>query len=376
MSRFKNYKIAITLSLMLTIILAFLIFFIFYLLEINSYIKESTSFIIVILIFFFCSAVLIHFRIERFILNKVKGIYSDLLPSGVSQNKMTIQSDIEVLKKGLRKFADDKKLEIELLKDKENYRKEFIGNISHELKTPLFTIQGYVLTLLQGAVKDKEVRDKYLKRTAKGVERLIYVVKDLDLITQFESGIKSIDRTSFDLIKLIENVFDLLEMRATKNAISLIFDKEYLNPVMVHADEERIQQVLTNLIINSLKYGVENGKTEVAIQDVNSEKIVIRVSDNGEGIAEEHIPRLFERFYRVDKTGNRKQGGSGLGLAIVKHIIEAHQEKLVVESTLGVGSEFSFTLQRITETIHSPVTNGISFGKQVLSRKNNNKIDH
>ena len=376
MSRFKNYKIAITLSLMLTIILAFLIFFIFYLLEINSYIKESTSFIIIILIFFFCSAVLIHFRIERFILNKVKGIYSDLLPSGVSQNKMTIQSDIEVLKKGLRKFADDKKLEIELLKDKENYRKEFIGNISHELKTPLFTIQGYVLTLLQGAVKDKEVRDKYLKRTAKGVERLIYVVKDLDLITQFESGIKSIDRTSFDLIKLIENVFDLLEMRATKNAISLTFDKEYLNPVMVHADEERIQQVLTNLIINSLKYGVENGKTEVAIQDVNSEKIVIRVSDNGEGIAEEHIPRLFERFYRVDKTGNRKQGGSGLGLAIVKHIIEAHQEKLVVESTLGVGSVFSFTLQRITETIHSPVTNGISFGKQVLSRKNNNKIDH
>lgn len=376
MSRFKNYKIAITLSLMLTIILAFLIFFIFYLLEINSYFKESTSFIIIILIFFFCSAVLIHYRIERFILNKVKGIYSDLLPSGVSQNKMTIQSDIEVLKKGLRKFADDKKLEIELLKDKENYRKEFIGNISHELKTPLFTIQGYVLTLLQGAVKDKEVRDKYLKRTAKGVERLIYVVKDLDLITQFESGIKSIDRTSFDLIKLIENVFDLLEMRATKNAISLIFDKEYLNPVMVHADEERIQQVLTNLIINSLKYGVENGKTEVAIQDVNSEKIVIRVSDNGEGIAEEHIPRLFERFYRVDKTGNRKQGGSGLGLAIVKHIIEAHQEKLVVESTLGVGSEFSFTLQRITETIHSPVTNGISFGKQVPYRKNNNKIDH
>ena len=376
MSRFKNYKIAITLSLMLTIILAFLIFFIFYLLEINSYFKESTSFIIIILIFFFCSAVLIHYRIERFILNKVKGIYSDLLPSGVSQNKMTIQSDIEVLKKGLRKFADDKKLEIELLKDKENYRKEFIGNISHELKTPLFTIQGYVLTLLQGAVKDKEVRDKYLKRTAKGVERLIYVVKDLDLITQFESGIKSIDRTSFDIIKLIENVFDLLEMRATKNAISLTFDKEYLNPVMVHADEERIQQVLTNLIINSLKYGVENGKTEVAIQDVNSEKIVIRVSDNGEGIAEEHIPRLFERFYRVDKTGNRKQGGSGLGLAIVKHIIEAHQEKLVVESTLGVGSEFSFTLQRTTETIHSPVTNGISFGKQVLSRKNNNKIDH
>ena len=303
------------------------------------------------LLFFIFSVVLIHFRIERFILKKVKGIYSDLMPSGASQNKMTIQSDMEVLKKGLRKFADDKKLEIELLKDKENYRKEFIGNISHELKTPLFTIQGYVLTLLQGAAKDKEVRDKYLKRTAKGVERLIYVVKDLDLITQFESGIKSIDRTKFDIVKLIENVFDLLEMRAAKNQISLSFDKEYIEPIFVNADEERIQQVLTNLIINSLKYGVENGKTKVAIQELNMEKIVILVSDNGEGIAEEHIPRLFERFYRVDKTGNRKQGGSGLGLAIVKHIIEAHQEKLMVESTLGVGSDFSFTLQREAQKI-------------------------
>ena len=273
------------------------------------------------------------------------------MPSGVSQNKMTIRSDMEVLKKGLRKFADDKKLEIELLKDKENYRKEFIGNISHELKTPLFTIQGYVLTLLQGAVKDKEVRDKYLKRTAKGVERLIYVVKDLDLITQFESGIKSIDRTTFDIVKLIENVFDLLEMRATKNEISLSFDKEYLDPIFVYADEERILQVLTNLIINSLKYGVENGETKVAIKELSMEKIVILVNDNGEGIAEEHIPRLFERFYRVDKTRNRKQGGSGLGLAIVKHIIEAHQEKLMVESTLGVGSDFSFTLQRAAEKV-------------------------
>ena len=358
---------------MLTILMFFLISSLFYFLEINILHKGFPLIIIIILIFFLCSVLLVHLRVERFILNKVKGIYSDLLPSGVSQNKMTIQSDIEVLKKGLRKFADDKKLEIELLKDKENYRKEFIGNISHELKTPLFTIQGYVLTLLQGAVKDKEVRDKYLKRTAKGVERLIYVVKDLDLITQFESGIKTIDRTSFDVIKLIENVFDLLEMRANKNAISLTFDKEYLNPVMVHADEERIQQVLTNLIINSLKYGVENGKTEVAIEEVNSEKIFIRVIDNGEGISEEHIPRLFERFYRVDKSGNRKQGGSGLGLAIVKHIIEAHQEKLVVKSTLGVGSEFSFTLQRMTETKHSPVMNAISFGKQVPSQNNNNK---
>ncbi|OUV62040.1 MAG: two-component sensor histidine kinase [Gammaproteobacteria bacterium TMED119] len=330
-------------------ILALMLFMFFYLTGISLASEEILMILIVFVLFFISSVLLINYRVERFILNKVKGIYNDLLPSGVAQNKMVIQSDMEALKKSLQKLADDKKLEIESLKEKENYRKEFIGNISHELKTPLFTIQGYVLTLLQGAVKDKVVREKYLKRTAKGVERLIYIVKDLDLITQFESGIKSIDRTYFDIIKLVQNVFDLLEMQASKNNITIGFDREYHLPVMVYADEERIQQVLTNLIINSLKYGVEKGKTEVTIQEVNDEKIVVRINDNGEGIAEEHIPRLFERFYRVDKSGNRKQGGSGLGLAIVKHIIEAHQEKLLVESTPGVGSEFSFTLQRASD---------------------------
>ena len=345
MLRFKNYKIAFTLSAILVAILFILISLFFYITDIVIGYDDLVKLLLIIVIFFFFSVLLIHYRIERFILKKVKGIYNDLSPSGVSSNKEVIQSDMESLRKNLQKFADDKKLEIELLKDKEDYRKEFIGNISHELKTPLFTIQGYVLTLLQGAIKDKGVREKYLKRTAKGVERLIYVVKDLDLITQFESGIKTIERTCFDIVKLVENVFELLEMQASKNNITVSFDKDYTTPVMVYADEERIQQALTNLIINSLKYGVDNGRTEVTIQELNAEKIVIRVNDNGEGIAREHIPRLFERFYRVDKSGNRKQGGSGLGLAIVKHIIEAHKEKLFVESSPGVGSEFSFTLQ-------------------------------
>jgi two-component system phosphate regulon sensor histidine kinase PhoR len=309
------------------------------------------QFMVFLLFFFVFSVLLIHFRIERFILKKFKGIYNDLYPSGVSINQQTVQTDMESLRKSMQKFADDKKLEIETLKDKEDYRKEFIGNISHELKTPLFTIQGYVLTLLEGAIDDKGVREKYLKRTARGVERLIYVVKDLDLITQFESGIKTIDRTYFDVIQLIESVFELLEMEATKNKITIVFDKEYPTPQMVFADEERIQQVLTNLIINSLKYGVRKGETEVAIQELNAEKIIIRITDNGEGVAEEHLPRLFERFYRVDKSGNRKAGGSGLGLSIVKHIIEAHQEKLFVESKEGLGSEFSFTLQRATKEV-------------------------
>lgn len=351
MFRLKNYRIAFKLSVTLVLLLFFMVALFFYINEL-PYNRYKLIQIIVFLLFFFIFSIFhIHYRIERIILEKIKDIYNDLSPSGVSMNHQTVQTDMESLKKSMQKFADDKKLEIEILKDKEDYRKEFIGNISHELKTPLFTIQGYVLTLLEGAVDDKNVREKYLKRTAKGVERLIYVIKDLDLITQFESGIKTIDRTYFDVIQLIENVFELLEMQAAKNKITIFFDKEYTTPLMVFADEERIQQVLTNLIINSVKYGVEKGKTEVAIQELNIEKIIIRITDNGEGVAEEHLPRLFERFYRVDKSGNRKAGGSGLGLSIVKHIVEAHQEKLFVESKEGVGSEFSFTLQRATKGV-------------------------
>ena len=351
MFRLKNYRIAFRLSATLSLLLTLLGALFFYINELPFNIENLIQLMLLTILFFIFSIFLIHFRIERFILNKINGIYNDLSPSGVSMNQQTVQSDMESLRESMQKFADDKKLEIEILKDKEDYRKEFIGNISHELKTPLFTIQGYVLTLLEGAIDDKNVREKYLKRTAKGVERLIYVVKDLDLITQFESGIKTIDRTYFDVIQMIENVFELLEMQATKNKITIVFDKEYPTPKMVFADEERIQQVLTNLIINSLKYGVEKGKTEVAIQELNPEKIIVRITDNGEGVAEEHLPRLFERFYRVDKSGNRKAGGSGLGLSIVKHIIEAHQEKLFVESKEGIGSEFSFTLQRATKEV-------------------------
>ncbi len=351
MHRFKNFRIAFKLSAIMLLLLTLFLFFFFYANNIQLDNKDLIQLVIMLLLFFIFSVFLLHYRVERFILNRIQGIYNDISPSSISVNQQTVQTDMEVLRKNLIKFADDKKLEIESLKDKEDYRKEFIGNISHELKTPLFTIQGYVLTLLEGAIEDKKVREKYLKRTAKGVERLIYVVKDLDLITQFESGIKTIDRKYFDLRQLIENVFELLEIQALKNKITLSFDQEYQNNLHVFADEERIQQVLTNLIINSLKYGVKNGKTVVNLEELSQEKILVRVTDNGEGIQEEHMPRLFERFYRVDKSGNRKAGGSGLGLAIVKHIIEAHKEKLFVESTPGVGSEFSFTLQRATSTV-------------------------
>ncbi len=236
--------------------------------------------------------------------------------------------------------------EINILKDQENYRREFLGNVSHELKTPLFTIQGYILTLIEGALKDKKVRGKYLRRSAKGVDRLISIVKDLDLITQFESGIKTVDKTNFNIYELIENVYDLMEFESEKNNTKLLINNKNITPVIVNADKERILQVLTNLIVNSIKYGKENGYTEVKVEEYEKDRIIVRVKDNGEGIEDEHLPRLFERFYRIDKNRSRKKGGSGLGLSIVKHIIEAHQEQIFVESKIGQGTEFSFTLQK------------------------------
>ena len=236
--------------------------------------------------------------------------------------------------------------EINILKDQENYRREFLGNVSHELKTPLFTIQGYILTLIEGALKDKKVRGKYLRRSAKGVDRLISIVKDLDLITQFESGIKTVDKTDFNIYELIENVYDLMEFESEKNNTKLLVYNENNTPVIVNADKERILQVLTNLVVNSIKYGKEGGYTKVKVEEYDKDKIIVRVKDNGEGIEDEHLPRLFERFYRIDKNRSRKKGGSGLGLSIVKHIIEAHQEQIFVESKIGQGTEFSFTLKK------------------------------
>ena len=236
--------------------------------------------------------------------------------------------------------------EINILKDQENYRREFLGNVSHELKTPLFTIQGYILTLIEGALKDKKVRGKYLRRSAKGVDRLISIVKDLDLITQFESGIKTVDKTDFNIYELIENVYDLMEFESEKNNTKLLVYNENNTPVIVNADKERILQVLTNLVVNSIKYGKEGGYIKVKVEEYDKDSIIVRVKDNGEGIEDEHLPRLFERFYRIDKNRSRKKGGSGLGLSIVKHIIEAHQEQIFVESKIGQGTEFSFTLKK------------------------------
>ncbi len=243
-----------------------------------------------------------------------------------------------------KRKEEQKTSEITILKDQANYRREFLGNVSHELKTPLFLIQGYILTLIEGAMKDKKVRNKYLNRTAKGVDRIISIVKDLDLITQFESGIKTVEKSNFNIYELIDNVYDLMEFESEKNNTELRISSEKNKSVMVYADKERILQVLTNLVVNSIKYGKQYGYTEIVVNEYDKQRIIVKVIDNGEGIDEEHLPRLFERFYRIDKNRSRKKGGSGLGLSIVKHIVEAHNEQIFVKSKVGIGTEFSFTL--------------------------------
>ena len=303
--------------------------------------------IIILFISYTFSFLVIQYRVERFIYRRVKKIYDDvsLLESSTFINQ-PITTDMETLAQEMRKFATGKKLEIEMLKIREEYRREFLGNVSHELKTPLFTVQGYISTLLDGAMDDKAIRKKYLRRAEKGVERLIYIVEDLDMITKLEVGDLNLEFSEFDIVELIQNVFDLLEMKADKKKITLAFENYYIQPIFVKGDKDKLQQLIENLIVNSIKYGKEGGLTEVSVINLTKKKVLIRITDNGEGIEKQNLPRIFERFYRVNKSGSRSEGGSGLGLAIVKHIIEAHKEKIYVESEFGIGSELSFTLER------------------------------
>ena len=239
----------------------------------------------------------LQYRVEYFIYKRVKKIYDDVsLLENANLRSQSITTDMATLTSEVQKFARDKKLEIESLKIREEYRREFLGNVSHELKTPLFTVQGYLLTLLDGAMDDKNIRKKYLQRAEKGVERLIYIVNDLDMITKLEMDTLHLEISEFNLVDVIQNVLDLLEMRASKKNILLTFDMKYVRPIKVVADLEKIQQVITNLVENSIKYGKENGTTEVSIEDFVNNKVIVKISDNGEGIEKHHIPRLFERL--------------------------------------------------------------------------------
>ena len=342
----KSYRFA----LRTTILISFLITAVLGIFLWNRGSMDWELLAVIFVISYLASFLVVQLRIEKFIYRNIERIYNDVsLLESTSLAPKTITTDMRSLTDEIEKFAKDKKIEIDTLKIREEYRKDFLGNVSHELKTPLFTVQGYILTLLDGAMDDKSLRKKYLQRANKGVERLIYIVKDLDLITKLEVGDLNLEIEDFDILELVQNVFDLLEMKAAKKNITLTFDMDYKNPIYVKGDKEKIQQVITNLVVNSIKYGQQNGTTEVSVENLIKNKVIIRVTDNGEGISKQHLARIFERFYRVDKSGSRAEGGSGLGLAIVKHIIEAHNEKIYVESVLDIGSEFSFTLEKATK---------------------------
>ncbi|MCF6349982.1 MAG: ATP-binding protein [Flavobacteriaceae bacterium] len=342
----KTYKFAFYSSIALS-------FFVFLILIISNYLFKNENFsywylLFFVLIFIIFSFLLIQYRVEKFIYKRIQKIYKDVSILDIENlAKNSITSNMETLSKNVQLFAENKRLEIEILTERENYRKEFLGNISHELKTPLFTVQGYILTLLEGAINDKEIRLKYLERANNGVERLNHIVKDLDLISKLETGDLNLKITHFDILDLVREVFELLDMKAKKRTINLLFDKVYEGKIFVKADRDRIEQVLLNLISNAINYSKNKGFTKLSIQAYQKDKVIVQVIDNGVGITKENQLRIFERFYRADKSRSRNQGGSGLGLSIVKHIIEAHNEDVFVESEIGKGSIFSFTLQQL-----------------------------
>ncbi len=340
----KTYSYALWTAVYLTI-LSIIIGTISYFF-ISDYLGFGTL-IVSILSLFFISFFIIQYRAEHFIYRRLKKIYEDVSILDEKDLRIdTVTTDIEKLSERMQDFVEGKHSEIKSLTERDSFRRDFLGNVAHELKTPLFTVQGYILTLIEGAVNDKQIRTKYLERANKGVERLVAVIKDLDMISKLENEGTKLNIEVFNILDLVQNVFDLFEMKAKKRNITLKFDKMYEFPVYVRGDIEKIEQVLINLVVNSIKYGKPNGTTVVAVSSYNDNKFIIKVVDNGEGIKQEHVGRLFERFYRVDQSRSREQGGSGLGLSIVKHIIEAHNDAIFLKSTYGEGSDFSFTLEK------------------------------
>ena len=332
------------LLLIITLFISALISFVSLLLLFGIDNIDFVDFTKVFLLTFLVVYILGNVYTRSFLYSKLKEISKDILPEkNISQ---TVTTNMEELVSEIKDYDSKRKSEFSEMKKLESFRREFIGNLAHEIKTPLFTSQSYILTLLDGAIKDKNVNIKYLKTASKAIDRLNLIVKDLDLITKIESGESILNKNKFDIINLTENVFEMLEFTAKKKKIKLTVNKDKGLETKVIADKEKIEQVLTNLIDNSIKYGKDYGTTEIVIQSLNEDKIIVRVTDNGVGFKKENYTRIFERFFRVDRSGSRSAGGSGLGLAIVKHIIDAHDEKIYVESEFSVGSEFSFTLEK------------------------------
>lgn len=293
---------------------------------------------------------LIVYTLQTFIYRKIKLIYKFIYQTKASKREefyyknILPQKSIDEVRQDVETWAQQRKAEIELLQKNEAYRKEFLQNLSHELKTPIFAIQGYVDTLLNGALHKPEVNQRFLQSTSRNIDRLVNLVDDLDSISRLESGEQLLLIDSFVIQDLLKEVYESLSIKADEKEIRCIIKKGCEVPLSVFADKEKIRQVFTNLVDNAIKYGKHNGTIEASFYKVDGSKVLIEISDDGSGIAEEHLPRIFERFYRTDLARSRKVGGSGLGLAICKHIIEAHGETIHVRSKIDVGSTFGFTL--------------------------------
>lgn len=308
--------------------------------------------LIVFAVTFFITYWLYHYTLQRFIYRKIKLIYKFIYQTKATKKEeffyknILPQKSIEDVSEDVQKWALQRRDEIDMLRANEQFRKEFLMNLAHELRTPIFTIQGYIETLLNGALEDPNVNKKFLTNTSKSTERLVRLVDDLDEISKLESGRIPIIQESFVIQDLIKDVYDELSLKAKEKNIQLLFKKGTEGALVVYADKPKIRQVLVNLVENALKYGHENGNVIAGSYDVDGKHIYTEISDDGPGIAEEHLSRIFERFYRADRSRSRTIGGTGLGLAIVKHIVEAHGQTVTVRSKPGVGSSFGFTLEK------------------------------
>ncbi|MCY7420878.1 MAG: cell wall metabolism sensor histidine kinase WalK [Chitinophagaceae bacterium] len=307
------------------------------------------TFILFVVVLFGCHF-LIQFTMERFIFRKIKLIYKFIYQTKATKREETYykyilpKKSLDEVRIDVENWAGQRQEEIELLKKNEAYRKEFLQNLSHEFKTPIFAIQGYVDTLLEGALSNPEVNIKFLKNTAKNVDRLVAMVNDLDEITRLESGEQPLNKTSFVIQDLIREVYDSLSIKTAEPNIKCTIKKGCEQPINVIADKEKIRQVIINLVSNAIKYGKRDGNIVASIYNTDGKHVLIEISDDGIGIGEEHLPRIFERFYRTDRGRSRSVGGTGIGLAICKHIIEAHGQTIHVRSKLDVGTTIGFTL--------------------------------
>lgn len=286
------------------------------------------------------------FLLDRFVFGRMNLLFDKILNITYERKVLNLLEDpFELIDSKVSSYLEKQEKEEETLLEQQKFRREYIGNIAHELKTPIFTAQGYILTLLDGGLEDERINRDYLKRADKSIERIIDLLDDLDLITKLDSGEFPLEMETFDLVQLCNEVMDSLELKAKERDITLGYLRNPKKQVFVDADRNRIFQVISNLIVNAIKYGKDGGSVDISFNVISEQYVLIEVIDDGLGIDEDNLLKIFQRFYRVDKSGGRKFGGSGLGLSIVKHILEAHGQTLNVNSKVDVGSTFSFTLK-------------------------------